>query len=251
LGFLLRGNPGLQKQILDSALGDFPILGDQLQRNIHSLRGNGLGLAIGAIGSLWAGTGVALAVENAINHLWGVPFRRRPDALRARLRAVGLLLLLGGGTLVTTGLAGLGTAGVSLGPGLKVVVIALSVAVDFGLFWLAFRLLAARAVAWGELWVGAVAAAVLWEGLQLLGGYYVGHVVRHATSVYGLLAWLYLGAHAMLLAAEANVVLSRGLWPRSFSVIVELPATEPDEKALRQRAQVEERRSDERVETTF
>jgi len=258
LGFLLRGNPGLQKQILDSALGDFPILGDQLQRNIHSLRGNGLGLAIGAIGSLWAGTGVALAVENAINHLWGVPFRRRPDALRARLRAVGLLLLLGGGTLVTTGLAGLGTAGVSLGPGLKVVVIALSVAVDFGLFWLAFRLLAARAVAWGELWVGAVAAAVLWEGLQLLGGYYVGHVVRHATSVYGLfaiviglLSWLYLGAHAMLLAAEANVVLSRGLWPRSFSVIVELPATEPDEKALRQRAQVEERRSDERVETTF
>jgi membrane protein len=36
LGSLLRGDPGLQQQILHSALWDFPIIGDQIGQNIHS-----------------------------------------------------------------------------------------------------------------------------------------------------------------------------------------------------------------------
>jgi len=47
------------------------------------------------------------------------------------------------------------------------------------------------------------------------------------------------------------VVLRRRLWPRSFSLITEQPLTPGDEHALRQRAQVEERRSDEDVDVAF
>src|SRR5256885_7225206 len=55
LGYILAGNPGLQKEIVDSALGQFPVIGHQLQ--LHALNGNGLGLAIGIAFSLWAGMG--------------------------------------------------------------------------------------------------------------------------------------------------------------------------------------------------
>jgi uncharacterized BrkB/YihY/UPF0761 family membrane protein len=105
---------------------------------------------------------------------------------------------------------------------------------------------------------GALVAALAWESLQLAGGYIVDHQVRHASSTYGvfaivigLLSWLYLAANVTLLSAEINVVLRRRLWPRSFSLITEQPLTPGDEHALRQRAQVEERRSDEDVDVAF
>jgi hypothetical protein len=66
--------------------------------------------------------------------------------------------------------------------------------------------------------------------------------------VIGLLSWIYLSAHILLLTAEANVVQTRHLWPRSFSLIEEMPPTEGDVQALVQRGKVEERRSDEEVE---
>jgi membrane protein len=256
LGFVLRGHRHLQRTIVDSALGQFPIVGNDLK--IHSLSGNGLALGLGIAGSLWAGMGVFLAAESGMNHLWGIPFNRRPDFLRARIRALGLLVLLGGGALATTVLAGLGTFGASYGLTWKLGAIAGSTALNFGLFWVGFRLLISRDVPWRCLRGGAVAAAVLYEGLQTLGGYYVGHVLTNASNVYGtfalvigLLSWIYLAAHITLLAAEGNVVATRKLWPRSFSLVVEQPATEADMRALRQRSGVEERRQDQTIEVGF
>lgn len=253
LGWVLRDHPHLEKSILDSALGQFPIVGPQLAA--HSLSGNGVALAIGAAAALWAGMGVVLACETAMNQLWGVPFKHRPDFLRARLRALLLLVLLGGGTLATTVLAAVSTAGAGFGAGWKVATIVLSTALNVGIFWLAFRVLTAREVSWRALRGGAIGAAIAYEGLQLLGGYYVGHVLANASNVYGtfgvvigLLSWIYLAGHILLLAAEANVVATRRLWPRSFSLVVERPPTDADRRALTQRGRVEERRSDQEVD---
>jgi YihY family inner membrane protein len=256
LGYALRGHPGLERSIVDSALSQLPVIGRQLRT--HSLAGNGLALAIGLATAVWAGMGVFLAAENAMNHLWGVPFKQRPDFFRARLRALAMLALLGLGALGATVLAALGTAGSGLGATWEIPSVLLGGVLDFGLFWLVFRALTAKAVAWSDLWIGAAIAAVAWVGLQSLGGWYVGHVLQHASDVYGtfalviaLLAWIYLGAQLTLLAAEVNVVVKRGLWPRSFSVIVEQPPTAGDKRALTQRGKVEERRQDERVEVDF
>ena len=41
LGFVLQNDPGLQEQLLDSALAQFPVIGGQLRDNVHSLKGNG------------------------------------------------------------------------------------------------------------------------------------------------------------------------------------------------------------------
>jgi hypothetical protein len=72
-----------------------------------------------------------------------------------------LLLLLGGGALLTTALGGLGTIGAPLGIGWKIASIALSTMLNFGLFWVAFRLLTAYDVGWRCLRGGAAAAALL------------------------------------------------------------------------------------------
>ena len=102
---------------------------------------------------------------------------------------------------------------------------------------------------------GAIGAGVAWQSLQALGGYYVGHQLKNASPVYGtfatvivLLSFIYLTAHITLLAAEANVVATRRLWPRSFSIIFEQPPTDADRRALTQQGRIEERRSDQRID---
>jgi hypothetical protein len=63
-----------------------------------------------------------------------------------------------------------------------------------------------------------------------------------------LLAFLSLGANLTIYSAEVNVVRARRLWPRS---IVQPPLTGPDRDALREIAQREERRPEERVDVRF
>jgi YihY family inner membrane protein len=256
LGFVLQGHPHLEQKIVDSALAQFPVIGPQLGRG--SLHGNSLALGLGLAAALWAGMGVFLASQNAMNHLWGVPFKRRPDAIRARGRALLLLLLLGGGALATTILAGLATFGAGFGVGWKIASLALSTTLNIALFWVGFRVLTAREVSWRQLRGGAVGAGLAYALLQTVGGYYVGHTLKHASNLYGtfglvigLLSWIYLAAHITLLAAEANVVASRNLWPRSFSLVLEQPATGADKRALTQRGKVEERRQDEKISIDF
>ena len=253
LGYVLRGHPHLESRIIDSALGQFPVIGRQLQT--RSLQGNTLALVIGIVGALWAGTGCVLAAQNAMNQLWGVPFTRRPNALVSRFRAVLLLAVLGGGLVSTTALGAATTSGGRYGIAWKIASVALSLVLDFALFWVAFRVLTAYDVGWRELRGGAAAAAVGYELLQLGGGYYVGHTLAHANNVYGtfalvigLLSFIYLSVHVTLLAAEGNVVASRSLWPRSFSVGAEQPATRADRAALTQRGKVEVRRQDEEID---
>jgi membrane protein len=256
LGFVLQRHHHLEQKIVSSALGQFPVIGPQLSRG--SLHGSALAFGLGLAAALWAGMGVFLASQNAMNHLWGVPFKRRPDPLHARGRALALLLLLGGGALATTVLAGLATVGARFGISWKIGSLALSTGLNIGLFLVGFRVLTAREVSWRQLRGGAVAAGVLYELLQTIGGYYVGHTLKHANNVYGtfglvigLLSWIYLSAHITLLAAEANVVATRKLWPRSFSLMIEQPVTRADKLALTQRGKIEERRQDETVSVDF
>jgi membrane protein len=214
LGFVVYGDRHLEQSIVNSALGQFPLIGRTLK--LHRLGGSGIALGIGLVLSLWSGMGVFLAAENAMEHLWGIPYRSRPDFVHKRGRALLLLLALGGGALATTILSGLGTFGASYGLVWKVASIALSTLLDIGLFWVAFRLLTTKDISWRCLRGGAVAAGIGWQILQAVGIYYVGHELKHASAVYGtfgsvigLLSFIYLSAHVTLLAAEGNVVATR------------------------------------------
>jgi YihY family inner membrane protein len=254
LGFVLEGSPKTQASVLHSTLGQFPIIGDQLQRNIHSLKGSPGALAIGVAGLLLGGLGIVGATQNAFQQVWHIPRKHRPSFLAWRLRGLGLLVVLGGLLIVSTVAAGYVTAQTA---GAVAVLggILLALVSNLLLFIAAFRFLTPEEVPTRDLIPGVIFAAVLWQLLQHTGGYYVAHVVRHAQEtsglfafVLGLLAWLYLGGQVTLLAAEINVVRARTLWPRSFFSAQLLDA---DKRALISSAETEERVQDENVEVNF
>ncbi len=254
LGFVLQGNPSAQASVLNSTLSQFPIIGNQLQHNVHSLKGSGIGLAIGIVGSLLAGLGITGAAQNAFNQVWHVPHKDRPNFLVSRLRGIGLLAALGLLSIVSTVVAGYviaQTHGVLNQLGAHV----LALAANLLLFFTAFRLLTAKDIPTRDLIPGVIVAAVLWQVLQYVGGYYVAHVIRHAKEtsalfafVLGLLSWLYLGSQVTLFAAEINVVRARRLWPRSF---FSEPLLDADRRALISSAETEERVDEENVEVDF
>jgi membrane protein len=222
LGFVLEGNPGLQEEILKSTLGEFPIIGTQLQQNVHSLQGSGLALSIGLLGATLGGLGIMGALQNAFNHVWNIPRERRPSFVGWRLRGLAMLAAFAVLALLSTAAAGFVTARTGGVPEeLGGVLVALFS--NLLLFFIAFRLLTAREIATRDLLPGVLAGAIVWELMLHLGSYYVEHVVRHARDtsalfafVLGLLAWLYLGAVTTVLAAEINVVRARRMWPRSL-----------------------------------
>jgi membrane protein len=222
LGFVLDGNPSAQESVLHSTLSQFPIIGTQLQSNVHSLKGSFLALAIGIVGSLLLGLGVTGATQSAFNRVWGIPRRRQLGFLAWRLRGLGLLVVLGLLSIVSTVAAGYVTAQTA---GAMAVLggVLTALAANLLLFFTVFRMLTSEEVGTRDLIPGVVLAAVLWQLLQHIGGFYVEHVVRHAKEtsglfafVLGLLTWLYLGGQVTVLAAELNVVRARRLWPRSL-----------------------------------
>ncbi len=220
LGFVLDGNPSAQESVLHSTLSQFPIIGTQLQSNVHSLKGSSFALAIGIVGSLLAGLGVTGATQSAFNKVWGIPRRRQLGFLAWRLRGLGLLVVLGPLSIVSTVAAGYVTAQTA-GATTVLVGVPVALAANLLLFFTVFRMLTSKDVDTHDLIPGVVLAAVLWQLLQHIGGFYVDHVVRHAKEtsglfafVLGLLTWLYLGGQVTVLAAELNVVRARRLWPR-------------------------------------
>ncbi len=219
-----------------------PIIGNQIQ--LHSLKGSVAALIVGLVTSLLAGMGVTNAAQNALDAVWAIPYKDRPDFLHSRLRGLGLLTFLGALFIVSTGASGLVSGGFG-GIADKVVGYVIALIVNFALFFAAFRLMTAPAIPSRDLRIGVIVAGVAWTILQALGGYYIGHVLNKQSDagktfglVIALLVWLHLGAMLLIYTAEINVVVTRRLWPRS---LLGPPVAPADKRTLRALAKVEER----------
>jgi uncharacterized BrkB/YihY/UPF0761 family membrane protein len=201
------------------------VIGQQIKTQLGSIPGTGLPLIIGAVLLLLGARGVANAMQNALCEVWGIPRKSRPGFPMSQVWSFALLLTVAIGFIVTTFLSGLaGGAGHLLtGVGATVGAVLVSLVLNVGVFWLGFRLATARLVRWRDLLVGALIAGVIWQVLQVAGGYVVSHQLHRANELYGtfgvvlgLVAWLYLQAEATLWAAEVDVVLAKRLWPVSM-----------------------------------
>ena len=252
LGFALHGDPSAQRSVERTALGSFPVIGGQLKAG--RLHGDALAVAVGLVGSAWGGLVFMQAAQSAFNRVWAVPLKERPSLLVSTLRSVlatfvlGIALLLSSGT---SGLAGAGFAGMAL----TVFGVLLCLLLNCLLYTAAFRVLTAAAVSTRCLWAGALVGGMMWTLLEVLGGFYIGHVVQNASATYGtfalvigLLVWLHLGAQVTLYAAEINVVLARGLWPRT---VIGPPRLAGDRRVLADLARVEERSDNQRIAVLF
>jgi membrane protein len=187
-----------------------------------------------------------------------------PKPVRARLRGLLLLVIGGGSVLLTTVLSALGAPadayGASLGGSVRALVTALAIALNMMLFTVAFWVLTARPVTVRDIRAGAVAAAVIWQALQLTVALLLGHKLKGATATYGLfalvlglLAWIYLGAITTVICAEFNAVRAGQLWPRSllgpFTDSVEL--TPADQRAYASYAKTGRHKSFENIDVSF
>jgi YihY family inner membrane protein len=222
LGFLLGRDSGFQQRVLGSAVAEFPIIGAQVRDNIHGLRGNGVGLVVGLVAFAWGAHGLTQVAQHAMAEIWNIPCKQRPSFWARQVRGLLLLVVFAVGLAASSLLTWLGSFGG------RAVAVALAnlvaaAAVNVGLFLVAFRVLTPRQIPTRQLVAGALVAGAAWQVLQAVGGYLVGHYLRHTSQVYGvfaivlgLLFWLYLGAQLTLYAAEVNVVAARRLWPRSL-----------------------------------
>ena len=236
LDIVLKDNPGLKQTVLN-AVDKYPAV-SLLEGHVDRLNQTGIALAVGLVGTFIGTLGVANSLQNALNSVWEIPFSRRPGFPWSWLRSITLIVVVGTGFIATTVLSGLaaGAGRVLPGAGSSVLAIAVSLVLNFGLFWLAFRLATAKDITWRQLWLGAAISAVIWQILQAFGGYFLSHQIAHASPLYGtfavvlgLIAWLYLQAQLTLYAVEINVVLAYRLWPRSLAPP---PYTEQDRRAF-------------------
>src|SRR4029450_11791722 len=184
LGFLLGRDSGLQQRLLSSAVADFRIIGDQVQDNIHGLRGSGVGLVVGLAAFAWGARGLTQVTQHAMAEIWSIPGRQRPRFWARQLRGLLLLVVFAVGLAATGLLTWLGSYG---GKAVAVALanLAAAAAVNVGLFLLVFRVLTPQQVPTRQLVAGAVVAGVAWQVLQAVGGLLVGHYPRHTRPGYG------------------------------------------------------------------
>jgi membrane protein len=252
LDLVVRNNEHLRHKLLSSALSQYPVVGAQLEGHLHGLSSTGIALVLGVLVILYGSLGVASAIQNAMNTAWSVPQFRRPGFPWSLLRSVGLIGVLGPGLILTITLSSVaGGTGHLSGWLSRAAAIVVSLVLNVGLFWAGFRIATAREIPDRDLRLSAILAAVVWQLLQLLGGYFVGHQLKSSSAygafalVLGLVAWFYLQAQLTLYLTELNVVRVRQLYPRSLAPP---PLTDADLHAYQLYAQESQRRPDLKIE---
>jgi YihY family inner membrane protein len=254
LGYVAHDDPGLRHDLLNTALADFPVVGQELRRNVGELGGNGLALVVGFLALIWGSLGVAQVAQHAMAQVWNVPGARRPRFGSRLVRSLLVLAVLALAIVATAALTTVATlvpAGVAA-PLLSTVLIAV---LNVALYWLAFRVLTPAEVETRDLLPGAIVGGVAWTALQALGTWLVARQLRHTSELYGtfgvvlgLLFFLYLAAQIAVYAAEINVVRARHLTPRSLAPP---PLTPADQAVLTDVVEAEQRRPEQEVSVTF
>jgi len=220
--WLLGGDSHLRARIINGATTYFPIIGNQLQHNVHGFSKTGLPLLVGLLVLIYGARGVADAFRNTINHVWRVPTTERSGFFPALGRSFSIVFIGGLGFLGSAVIAGYATSS-GHDNGLRALFITVSAFVLFASFLFVIKTALTKPVTLRQIWVGAAIATVGLLVLQSLGGYIITHELKNLDNLYGtfavvlgLLFWLYLQTQLVVYAIEIDTVRVLKLWPRSL-----------------------------------
>jgi YihY family inner membrane protein len=237
-----HNDPTVQQEVSTSVGHFFPLLGQQLQHQIHGMRGAGVGLVIGVLITIYGARGAADAFRFALDNMWQVPKNKRAGFPKNILRSLAILC---------AGLAGFGaTAAVSaftasLGHSVwtKILANILGFLILTFVLGYAYRIATSGRIRYRFMLLGASIAAFIVQLLLSFGGVLLSHELQRLDGVYGTFAivlglffWMYLLAQVVIYAAEIDTVRHFGLYPRSLSGKLR---TDADKHAYRLYAQSE------------
>lgn len=267
LGYVLRTEDTQQRILAVVGQNISPQLGQSLESAMDSLADSaGAATAVGLITLLMGASGIFQQLNLSFNKIWKVakpvPGLGLVTVVRAtvtkRLEAfamvlgVGVLLIA---SLVLTGLTQvlLQGAGSFLGYGedswvMQALSVALGLLITLLLntliFALLFRFLPDVDPAWGDVWLGALLTAVIWEvAKRLLAIYIGGSAYASAYGVVGtvlvLMAWIFFSSQVLFLGAEFTRAYAYRLGsrrplpapPQPDLVEPELPPEQPEAAA--------------------
>ena len=246
----------VQDEILTAVSHNFsPQLSDALNQILGGIKSNAGGATvIGLITLLIGASSVFQQLDLSFNKIWKVP---TPDqsagmvasvlkTVRTKLFSFGMVLAVGFLLLVSMALTGLtqallntfqnvpiigGAAGFVIG-------LATTLLLNTLVFALLFKFLPNTTVRWGDVGLGALVTAVLWELGKNLLAWYIGRSGQ-SWSAYGLvgtvlilMAWIYFSSQILFLGAEFTEVYSRRQGSRAAPA-AEQPKPDPVAEAKR------------------
>ena len=214
-------------QVRDALTGQFQaLMGQDVARQVDTMMtsaeektasGSGARLMLSIAGLLFGATGAFVSLQTALNRAWEVePDPRRggiKNFITKRFLSLGMVLGIAFLVLVslalTAALSAFGKAvfggfGDAVAKGLDFV---LTFAVISLLFAAMFKVLPDAKVEWRDVWVGAIATALLFVVGKFLIGLYIGQSDPGSTfgaagALAVLLVWIYYAAVILLLGAE-------------------------------------------------
>jgi membrane protein len=194
----------------------------------------GMVATVAAVAALLVGaTGAFVELQSALNRLWNVEtpvghgiWRFVKSRLLSFAMVVGIGFLLMVSLIVSALLAALGGWMQRTLPGGSAVWQVLNFLVSLGivtvLFALIFKVLPEARIAWGDVWVGALFTALLFNLGKFLLGFYLGRAT--VASAYGsagslvvILIWVYYSAQILFFGAKYTQIYSERSGSRSAS----------------------------------
>jgi uncharacterized BrkB/YihY/UPF0761 family membrane protein len=190
-----KNNQTLHHDVLASINNYFPLLGNQLQNNIHTMHRTGLGLIVGLLLTIYGARGAADALRFALDNVWHVPKSKRPGFPKSMLQS---LLIM---------------AARYLGKNCSQLCGVLD-CVWHNFVHLLSGHSAQRSCARYACWLGGCRVFAT-NAFDVYGIFAI---------VLGLLFWLYLLAQIIVYAAEFDSVRHLKLWPRALDASQATPA---------------------------
>jgi len=222
---LVFGKREGQTEIIEQVRGWFgPQAAEFLRSMMVSLnnsRSGAIATTVAILTVSWGSTRLFTYIQHALNKIWHVPSASSNRVKRLiKNRLLSFLMVLGIGLFVLIFLAAstLLTAVsrffsplFTIPSYLELVNFALSFVVTTVLFAVVYKILPNAKIAWGDVWVGAVATSLLFNIGKFLIGMYIalagiGSAYGAAASLFVLLVWLYYSAQVFFFGAEFTKV---------------------------------------------
>ena len=211
VGFIAAGNDHLAADVIEKLGLTGPAADTFTTALTKAADSRQAATVVGLIGLTWAGSAVAVALQQGVR----LPWQERSNGIKDRLLGMAWLAAAFVGFAVLMALSGVLSFLPDWAPApvATLLSVAASTTIAAVLFTWIFWGLGTRRVGWRDLVPGALLAAVGFQVLALVGTVYVPQLVSRSSALYGsigsvfaILAWLALFARLLVYASTVNAV---------------------------------------------